>query len=553
MRRTKIVATMGPATAELSVLVDLIEAGMNVARLNFSHGSHESHQRQFELIRQASAQTRSPVAILADLQGPKMRVGELEGGSVMLEAGARVTIVPTEEVGQGDIIPTTYEQFCADVNAGDRVLLADGEMELRVESVSGDGAVCTVIHGGKLGQHQGINLPGVDISEPALTEKDREDLAFALDLGVDYVALSFVRRPEDVVDIKRAISGHGRQVPVVAKIEKPEAIDSLDRILRATDVLMIARGDLGVEMPLERVPVLQKRIIAQAHRRSVPVITATQMLQSMVDNPRPTRAEASDVANAIFDETDAIMLSAETAVGEFPVEVVRTMDRIARTAETSQLQMQPFHDVLTYSVAAHANTIAHAACQAAHDLKARGLVVFSRSGSTACLTSMYRPRQAVIGVASNESTWRRMAMYWGVTPCLVEGLRRGEDMVPLTEQAAALIPGCRPGDTVVMTSGGAMPEESVTNSLRIQTVEVSGPPLGEGEEPDEAVEGTAPVSIDRVSCIVCGACVTACSRGVLEIEGDSARVAEGHESWCDRSGECEQVCPTGAIQVRRPS
>ncbi len=552
MRRTKIVATMGPATANGAVLVELIRAGMSVARLNFSHGTHEAHQRQFELIRAASAETGRTVAVLADLQGPKIRVGKLEGGALTLRDGDRVIIRPSGEIGRDGVIPTTYERFCSDVKAGDSVLLADGEMELCAEETTDAGTVCVVVHGGELTNHKGINLPGVDVSEPALTEKDREDLTFALDLGVDFVALSFVRRPQDLLDIKRAIHDHGADVPVVAKIEKPEAIDCLDPILRIADVVMVARGDLGVETPLERVPILQKRIILQAHRRSVPVITATQMLQSMVESPRPTRAEASDVANAIYDGTDAVMLSAETAVGAFPVETVRTMDRIVRTAETALLLTTPFQDVLTHSVSVHANTIAHAACQAAHDLNARGLVVFSRSGATARLISMYRPREPVIGVTPHDCGCRRMALYWGVNPLLVEEFDKGEEMVRLTEQAARLIPGCTPGDTVVVTSGGSMPEGSVTDSLRLQTVQTWGP-APTAEDLPEGLQATSPIAIDGIACIACGGCVMACQRRVLEIAGGVARVVEGREPWCVRLGDCERVCPTGAITVRRPS
>jgi len=550
VRRTKIVATIGPASGSQQVLEELIRAGMSVARLNFSHGTHESHAADYAAIRAASETTGTPVAVLADLQGPKIRVGSLAGGRMDLPPGGQVTITTRELVGEGGVIPTTYAALPGDVSPGDRILLADGEFELKVLEVSGTDVRCKVLVGGPLGEHQGINLPGVPVSAPSLTEKDLADLEFALDLGVDYIAQSFVRTVDDVLALKRAMGDHGRVVPVVAKIEKPEAVGNLDMILRAVEALMIARGDLGVEMPLDEVPVLQKRIIAQAHRRSVPVITATQMLQSMVDNPRPTRAEASDVANAIFDETDAVMLSAETAVGKHPVETVRVMDRIARTAEASALRRRPYVEELSYSTFAFPNTIAHTACRAAHESGARGIVVFSRSGNSARLTSMYRPAHPVIAVTPDVRSLRRMALYWGIKPMLSEELQTGTGMVARAETAASLIPGCVPGDTIVVTSGTALGDESITNSLRFQVVKVRGP--GREDEPEsDAQVREDPVDIDPLSCIACGACVSSCRRGVLELAGRSARVAEDRGAWCDRGGDCERVCPTGAIAVRR--
>jgi len=550
VRRTKIVATIGPASGSQHVLEELIGAGMNVARLNFSHGTHESHAADYAAVRAASECTSTPVAVLADLQGPRIRVGSLAGGEIDLPPGGEVTITTRDLVGRDGVIPTTHAALPDDVSPGDHILLADGEFQLDVLEVSGTDVRCKVLVGGTLGEHKGINLPGVAVSAPSLTDKDRADLRFALDLGVDYVALSFVRTVDDVLALKRAMTEHGRVVPTVAKIEKPEAIGNLDMILRAVDALMIARGDLGVEMPLDEVPVLQKRIIAQAHKRSVPVITATQMLQSMVDNPRPTRAEASDVANAIFDETDAVMLSAETAVGKYAVEAIRVMDRIARTAEASALRRRPYVEELSYSTHPFPNTIAHTACRAAQEVAARGIVVFSRSGNSARLVSMYRPAHVVIAVTPDVRSLRRMTLYWGIRPMLSEELQTGTGMVARAEAAASLIPGCVPGDTIVVTSGTALGDESVTNSLRFQVVKVSGP-SPEDEPPRCEQPEDAPVQIDPLSCIACGACVSSCRRGVLELAGRSARVAEGRGAWCDHGGDCELVCPTGAVTVRR--
>jgi len=339
MRRTKIVCTIGPATSSEERLEQLMRAGMNVARLNFSHSTHQEHELVIERVRAISARLRYPVAILQDLQGPKIRTGPLQDGKpIMLVDGAHVTITTRDVVGNAQLISTTYKALPQDVKIGDRILLNDGLLELRVIGKSETEVECAVVHGGELGEHKGINLPGVAVSAPALTEKDRDDLQFGIAHGVDYVALSFVRSPEDVQEAKQLIQQYATEVygekgrwdiPLIAKIEKPEAIEHLDEILNVTDGVMVARGDLGVEMAPEKVPLIQKRLIARCNELCLPVITATQMLESMVTNPRPTRAEVNDVSNAIFDGTDAVMLSAETSVGAFPIEAVQMMTRIA--------------------------------------------------------------------------------------------------------------------------------------------------------------------------------------------------------------------------------
>ncbi len=470
MRRTKIVATLGPVSSDAATIRALMEAGLDVARLNFSHGTHDDHARVFQTVRQVARDLGRPVAVLADLQGPKIRVGPIAGGSVPIEAGAELTITTQNVTGSAREVSTTYAALPGDVRPNDRILLDDGALELSVLRVEGERVHCRVVLGGVLGEHKGINLPGVAVSAPALTDKDRDDLAFALDLGVDYVALSFVRRASDVHEIRDAMADHGRSAPVVTKIEKPEALDDLDAILEATDAVMVARGDLGVEAPLERVPLLQKEIIERAHRFSVPAITATQMLQSMMGAPRPTRAEASDVANAIFDGTDAVMLSGETAAGAYPIEAVRVMDRIVRAAEASALERRPYVDAIHVSHSPIANTIASCVCEAAHNIGARGIVVFSRSGATARLVSLYRSARPVVGVTPSPDTWRRMALYWGVQPFLCPELHSGAEIVRATDRAARLLPGCRPGDVIAVTSGASVVDESVTNSLRLQIV-----------------------------------------------------------------------------------
>src|SRR3974390_2569755 len=337
-RHSKIVCTIGPASRTSRMIRKLLEAGMDVARLNFSHGSHEEHGQNIAMLREADVALKKPLGSLADLQGPKIRTGAMAGGSkVLLRAGQRFTITTAKVLGDSTRVSTIFKPLPHEVKSGDRILLADGLIELRVEKVKGQDVICQVANGGLLGEHKGINLPGVKLHVPALTEKDRSDLVFALKHGADYIAVSFVRRPEDVLLAKQLIRRAGKDTPVIAKLEKPEAIENLDAILKAADGVMVARGDLGVEMNPERVPVVQKTIIARARHFRRPVITATQMLESMTENPRPTRAEASDVANAIFDGTDAVMLSAETAVGKYPREAVAFMARIVLEAETHML------------------------------------------------------------------------------------------------------------------------------------------------------------------------------------------------------------------------
>ncbi|MBM3451398.1 MAG: pyruvate kinase, partial [Armatimonadetes bacterium] len=382
-RRTKIVATIGPATRSPERVAEFIAAGVDVVRFNFSHGSREQHADTIEVVRRAASQAGRTVAILQDLQGPKIRVGGLLNHKpVRLEDGADVTITTDPEGGTAQRLSTTYPDIVRDVRPGSRILLDDGELELAVTSVDRSGVRARVIRGGQLGEHKGMNLPGVAISAPAMTEKDLEDLRFGLHLGVDFVALSFISKPEDLARARTAMNQIGINVPVIAKLERAEAMAQLDEIMAASDGVMVARGDLGVELPPERVPVLQKTIIRKANELGIPVITATQMLESMIENSRPTRAEASDVANAILDGTDAVMLSAETATGEFPIEAVEMMDRIATEVEATSphmfnnLENRPRRMPIAEAVGA-------AACQLAEDLRAKAIVALTRGGQTA--------------------------------------------------------------------------------------------------------------------------------------------------------------------------
>src|SRR5437016_5725771 len=413
-RHSKIVCTIGPASRSPKMIDRLLGAGMDVARLNFSHGTHEEHAKNISTLRAAAIEHEKPIAILADLQGPKIRTGPLAGGSpVILRTSQKFVITTARVLGDSTRVSTVFRPLPREVHRGDRILLSDGLIELRVEQVRGQEVICQVVNGGALGEHKGINLPGIQLRVPALTPKDRIDLVFALKHGVNYIAVSFVRRPEDVVLAKNLIRRAGKDTPVIAKLEKPEAIESLDAILRVADGVMVARGDLGVEMNPERVPVVQKMIIAKAREFRRPVITATQMLESMTENPRPTRAEASDVANAIFDGSDAVMLSAETAAGKYPVDAVSMMARIIEAAEGS---VREFPRPAQQEQLKIPGAIAESVCHASHELHMKLIAVFTHSGFTARLVSRYRPLVPIVAFSPEQETRRRLAMIWGVYP-----------------------------------------------------------------------------------------------------------------------------------------
>lgn len=474
MRRTKIVATLGPATGTPERIAGLIRAGMNVARLNFSHGTHADHAARIAMVRRAAAEAGKHIAILQDLQGPKIRTGPLEGGQpVELVAGARFVITTEPLIGNAERVSTTYAALPSDVRPRDRILLSDGLIELVVVGRNETDVETEVVHGGRLKEHQGINLPGVRVSAPAATEKDIEDLRFGLEQGVDYVALSFVRRASDVVQVKEIIKQAGKNTPVVAKIERPEALDVLPEILAVADAVMVARGDLGVEMPPERVPLVQKQIIDAANRALIPVITATQMLESMIQNPRPTRAEASDVANAIIDGTDAVMLSGETAAGAYPIEAVQMMALIADAVEASGSAVD--HNATPRwaipEVQTTARAIADAAATIARSLPVRAIAVLTQSGSSARLVSHYRPSVPIIAFSPSEETARRTALYWGVTPMVTHV----EDRLDELEKQLQLIMRdrglCQRGDLMVLTGGHPVYRQGPTNFLKVVTIE----------------------------------------------------------------------------------
>ncbi|MEF3272864.1 MAG: pyruvate kinase [Chloroflexus sp.] len=475
MRRTKIVATLGPATSTPERITGLIRAGMNVARLNFSHGTHADHAARIAMVRRAAMELGRHVAILQDLQGPKIRTGPLANGQpVELVAGQRFVITTEPIIGDANRVSTTYRALPLDVRPRDRILLSDGLIELVVINHTETEVETEVVHGGRLREHQGINLPGVRVSAPAATEKDFVDLAFGLEQGVDYVALSFVRRASDVREVKEFIRRAGKQTPVIAKIERPEALEVLPEILAEADGIMVARGDLGVEMPPEQVPIVQKQIIAAANQAQLPVITATQMLESMIHNPRPTRAEASDVANAIIDGTDAVMLSGETAAGAYPIEAVQMMALIADAVEASLSNRGQHPATPRWSIAPAQSiprAIAAAACTIARTLPVRFIAVLTQSGASARLVSHYRPDVPVLAFCPNEETARRTTLYWGVTPIVIEARDRLDE---LEQQIVRLLRDSgmvRRGDLMVLSGGHPVYRYGPTNFLKIISIE----------------------------------------------------------------------------------
>lgn len=463
-RKTKIVATLGPVSSSPEMLERLVQAGVDLFRLNFSHGTLDDKACLIESIRKISVKQGKQIGILADLQGPKIRTGKMAGDGMLLEKGREVVITTDNIEGKDGIIPTIYTELPRDVSPGAQILLDDGLLELKVLSVEGERVRCLVVNGGLLKNNKGINLPGVRVSAPSLTEKDLADLDFCIGADVDYIALSFVRTHEDVEQIKRIIYAAGKDIPVVAKIEKPEALRNFNKILKATDAVMVARGDLGVEMKAEKVPLIQKKIIKACNEAGKPVITATQMLESMISNPRPTRAETSDVANAIIDGTDAVMLSGETAAGKHPVEAVETMVHIARDVETAGFGSKA--DAAMSATPSIAQAVGEAACRAATSLKAKAIAVFTQSGSTAALISRFRPPIPIVAFTSSQQIQRKLALYWGVRTRSIQALESMDQQIAVAEQAL-LASGLRKGDIVVIIMGTQVEARGSTNLMKI--------------------------------------------------------------------------------------
>jgi pyruvate kinase len=471
-RRSKIVCTIGPASDSREALERLIHAGMDVARLNFSHGSHEEHARRLDTLRQAATNCKKPIAALQDLCGPKIRTGSFPRGAYVLPRTGEVTLVETTKKGvlaEEDTIPIQYEGLAEDVQPGDAILIDDGRVGLRVKRIEAGRVLCDIVQTGTVRDQAGVHLPSRSVRISTLTEKDKADLSFGLSLGIDYVALSFVRKSEDIRHVREICEAWGRPTPIVAKIETPAAVDDLEGIIASADAIMVARGDLGVEFPPERVPVIQKQILGLSRIYQRPVIVATEMLQSMVHATRPTRAEASDVANAVFDGTDAVMLSAESATGDHPDLAASMMARIIVEAESS-----PFYSPLS-SLAGDAVTVpeavSRAACSVAREVKARVLVAFTETGSTARFVSKARPHVPILAFCPNETTRRRLALYWGVIPQAIEPLHDADAMVERAN-AFVLANGLgSPGDKIVAVFGAPIGVSGATNSIRVKVLE----------------------------------------------------------------------------------
>lgn len=486
-RRTKVVCTIGPATSTPERVRALIQAGMNVVRLNMSHGDHAIHRERYALVRRCAAELDANVAIMIDLQGPKIRTGKLKDGQLVeLVDGAEFVITTDGILGDVNRVSTSYKHLPLDVKTGDRILMADGSLELRVCSVHGSNVICEVVRGGMLGEHKGINLPGVEIAEPSLTAKDFEDLAFGLDLGVDFVALSFVRHPNDIVRARQFMQERGKSAAIIAKIERPEALARFDEILPLCDAIMVARGDLGVEVDFEEVPVIQKRLIHRCNEAGTPVITATQMLESMITHAQPTRAEVTDVANAIFDGTDAVMLSAETAAGQFPIEACATMSKIAFKADTelaSGPSSERFVRLRAVDLERHRLTnaaermgnefalaIGQAVCRMVSSLDVKRIVCFTTSGYTASTIARFRPAVRIAAITNTASTQRRLALMWGVNAFLVEDFDLIDHMVARVDRLLIENNLAQLGDTVIIVAGTPLVVGGRTNLLKLHTV-----------------------------------------------------------------------------------
>lgn len=476
MRRTKIVCTIGPATESVEMMEALIRAGMDVARLNFSHGSVDEHRERVERLRQLEAKLDKPIGILIDIQGPKIRLGELPGERLTIEKGETVYVTPdAQAAGAIDgrpVLPIIYPPLLSQIGPGQTIYLDDGLVELRVEAVdpANDRAACVVVTGGELRSRKGVSLPDVDVDLPAIDDADIEHIRFGVEAGVDFVAASFVRRPEHVEAVRAVIREAGGTQQVIAKIESREGVRNLDAILEVADGIMVARGDMGVELPSEEVPLVQKELIAKCNRVGKPVITATQMLDSMARNPRPTRAEVTDVANAIFDGTDAVMLSAETAVGHYPVESVRMMDRIARKSEEAldyEVWLDRQRHMARRSVA---DAIARATCETAADLGVKAILCSTQSGATARMVSKYRPRSAVIAATPNVYVVRQLSVVWGVRPLLVPRARGIDEMIGFSIGQAKAKGLVADGDRVAIAAAVLTGTPGSTNLLQIQVV-----------------------------------------------------------------------------------
>ncbi len=470
MRKTKIVCTIGPASDDPEVLRQIVRAGMDVARLNFSHGTHEDHAARVSRIRQIAAEEGKHIALMLDTKGPEIRIGTFARGSVELAGGDEFTLTVQPEEGTDRRVSVTYDKLPQDIKVGDRLLLDDGLIEMSVTAINGPDIVCRVIVGGVLSNRKGINIPSRRVNLPTISARDEADLKFGIEHGVDYIAASFMRNSTDVHEIRKFLETHGAEIPIIAKIENKEGIDNLDAILKFSDGLMVARGDMGVEFPAEEVPIIQKRMIEKCNRVGKPVITATQMLDSMIRNPRPTRAEASDIANAIFDGSDAIMLSGETASGKYPVESVLTMARIAERSERALAFDDRRRRRTESTVSTTTDAISHATVQVADELGAAAILTSTQSGSTARMVSKYRPKAPVVAVTTEASVARRMNLLWGVYPVTGNIIHSTDELMDNAVKRSLEEGFIRNGDLVVITAGIPVGVPGTTNLLRVHVV-----------------------------------------------------------------------------------
>jgi pyruvate kinase len=484
MRKTKIICTIGPASENMETVIQMIAAGMNVARLNFSHGTHEEHRQRIIMLRNAARACNQPIAIMLDTRGPEIRTGKLKNGKVRLEGGQRFVLTTRELVGDKNEVMINYPHLPEEVKKGTTILLSDGLINLQVEETNSTDIVCRVINGGELGERKGVNVPGVRIALPFLSDKDVQDINFGIENEVDFIAASFVRSADDVLDIRRIMEQKGADIDIIAKIESQEGVDNLDEIIRVADGVMVARGDLGVEIPVEEVPLVQKIIIDNCSQVGKMVIIATQMLDSMINNPRPTRAEVSDVANAIFDGADAIMLSGESAAGKYPVEVVQTMARIAARTEKAL----PYQDILRQkrpqSAPSVTDAISYATCTTAMNLGASAIITATRTGFTAKMAAKYRPRCKIIAATHESRIMNKLALVWGVQPVLIQEIEGTDDLLAASIKTALENGYINNGDLVVLTAGIPAGKAGGTNMLKVDIVgEILIKGMGIGNRP----------------------------------------------------------------------